>query len=104
MDQLLIDLENVSLDKLEEFARRFKVDISKCRSKFELIQKLFSETPRQALIEAADDYIYAGRTSLTYFQFEGLRKDFFDDAIIRRLIKKICGGQDPYSKPRRPEI
>ena len=38
MDQLLIDLENVALPKLQEFAARFKIDIHKVRTKHELIR------------------------------------------------------------------
>lgn len=104
MDQLLIDLENVALPKLQEFAARFKVDVRQARTKHELIQRLYKEVSRSRLIKAADDYIYAGRTSLTWFRFEKLASGFFRRASLKNLLRAICDGQDPFVKPRRPEL
>jgi len=105
-EQLKIDLNNLSKNKLFKIAEEKDIDLKKSMRKEEIIDRLFEDIDHDELEEISKDYIYAGRTSVSFWKYtpEENTEKTIEKGNLPKILKLMCDGENPFEIERRPAI
>ncbi len=122
VSQRFIDLLNVPLPLLREAGEKEKIDGAKGMSRWQLADSL-EERPRASLEGLSQGYLYAGRTSLSWYRFDEPRDPEADVAededsenappetlsglaldpdAVREILNEMSESGDAFSEASRP--
>lgn len=111
LDQLKIDLMNLSRPKLLGIAKEKKIDIAGTMNKEVIINILYDKLNDAELREISKNYIYAGKTSVALWKYSTesnaenkLETPMLGKSNIAEILTKLCEGENPFEIARRPEI
>ncbi|HVD86182.1 MAG TPA: hypothetical protein VNB59_02120, partial [Solirubrobacterales bacterium] len=100
VNQQFINLLNLPLGQLRDIAEELDVSLSAGARKWDIAKDL-SKLSASKLAPHASEWIYAGRTSVTYVRFgDGTPLD--EDEVIRALTD-MCDGVNPLEEDIRPD-
>jgi hypothetical protein len=106
MEQLKIDLTNLSRKKLIDIAERKNIELKETLFKEEIIELLYKTLTKEELLEISEDYLYAGRTSVSFWKYvpDEKTKNKIDKSTLPKILTTLCNGENPFMVDRRPEI
>jgi hypothetical protein len=95
-----VQLLNLSVGQLRALATQQRLEPPTAATKKDLILLLVEGLTPEALQAAADDYLYAGRTSAAWVRFAGGPVPL---AAFKGAVMQICGA-DPFMDDLRPAL
>lgn len=106
MEQLKIDLTNLSKPKLVSIANQHKIGVKEPILKEKIIDKLYETLDEKQLLEISKDYIYAGRTSVSFWKYapDKNAKSKIEHSTLPAILTILCNGENPFEINRRPPI
>jgi len=106
MEQLKIDLTRLPRAKLKDIANEYKINLKDTLYKENIIDILFQKVPTKELFEISKDYIYAGRTSISFWKYiaDEKTKNKINRSNLQEILTFLCDGENPFASERRPKI
>lgn len=95
-----VQLLNLSAGQLSRLASQESLDPPASATKIDLIRLLVDGLAPAALETAAEDYLYAGKTSVAWTQFAGGPITL---AALKRALTALS-GKDPFANDLRPDL
>jgi hypothetical protein len=98
--QEFINLLNLPLRQLRDMAKELDVSVPTVARKWDIVREL-SKLSASKLMPHASEWIYAGRTSVTYVRLgDGIP---LDEAAIIEVLADMCDGINPLEHDVRPD-
>lgn len=99
VSQEFINLLNLPLGQLRDIAEELDLDLPAGIRKWDVVREL-SKQPASKLLPHAGEWIYAGRTSVTYVRLgDGTP---LDETAIVEALTDMCDGVNPLAEDVRP--
>lgn len=99
VSQEFINLLNLPLGQLRDMAEELDVSVPSGARKWDIVMEL-SKLPARKLMPHASEWIYAGRTSVTYVRLGAGTP--LDEAAITEALTDMCDGTNPLENDVRP--
>lgn len=99
-----IDLNNLSADKLSEIGKEKEIELKDTPSKYTLIERIAKKVPEEEIFQISKDFIYAGRTSISWYVINEEKKIKIDQNSLTNILISCCDGKNPFEDTLRPKI
>lgn len=106
LEQLKIDLTNLSRRKLIGIAEGKNIELKEPLLKEDIIEILYKNLTEKELLEISKDYIYAGRTSVSFWKYAPDDKTEYkiNKSTLQNILTILSNGENPFEVDRRPKI
>lgn len=119
LEQLKIDLMNLSRPKLLDIAKENKINVARTMNKEAIINILYDNLDDAELRKISKNYIYAGKTSVALWKYSiksnaennsenntenKLEQPILGKSNIAEILTTLCEGENPFETARRPEV